>query len=83
MTRFNSELVPCPYCTRLLDVKGLRTEDVQKETDTRTPLINLPLIAGLFVRRKTGLNMWQRNCPACQKLLEKKDPTETVQLRLL
>ena len=22
--------------------------------------------------------MWQRNCPVCQKLLEKKHPAETV-----
>lgn len=28
--------------------------------------------------RSTGVNMWQKNCPVCQKPLEKKHPTETV-----
>jgi hypothetical protein len=59
-----------------LVVNGAR---VQKGTDART---TAPYSCGLkaaFVSRKPGLNMWQRSCPVCQKLLEKKHPAETVQ----
>ena len=27
---------------------------------------------------KTGINMWQKKCPVCRQLMEKKLPTETV-----
>jgi hypothetical protein len=33
---------------------------------------------GPFIREKTGMNMWRKNCPVCQQQLEKKHPAETV-----
>jgi len=27
---------------------------------------------------KTGIDMWQKKCPVCRQLMEKKLPTETV-----
>ena len=52
---------------------------MQKETDRRIPDYYPSAATGLFASRKQGLNMWQRSCPVCQKLLEKKHPAETVQ----
>ena len=37
----------------------------------------LAVVSGLCIK-KPGLNMWQRTCPVCQKLMEKKHPAETV-----
>ena len=60
---------------------------MQKETDLLLCLLGqtgepqptkLILLMGPFVREKTGMNMWRRNCPICRQQLEKKHPTETV-----
>jgi hypothetical protein len=36
------------------------------------------LCSKLIRGRNSGVNVWQKNCPVCQKPLEKKHPAETI-----
>lgn len=49
----------------------------RKEQTDLPPVTNLPFVL-LLMSKMPGSHMWQRNCPVCQKPLEKKHPTETV-----
>jgi len=53
------------------DSLGCYLEQTGESRPTR-----LRLLRGAFVPENTGIHMWQRNCPICRQLLEKKQPTE-------
>jgi len=63
----------------LEQANALKMEIVCRKGQThKPPITNLVSFTLLFVSEMPGPPMWQRNCPVCQKPLEKKHPAETV-----
>ena len=50
----------------------------QEQTNELRPDKLTVFLGSIRVREKLGIIMWQKNCPVCRQLLEKKQPTETV-----
>jgi hypothetical protein len=65
--------------SRLLNGRNRpKMEHLYKKEQTAEPWLCILAVVSGLCNKKPGLNMWQRTCPVCQKLMEKKHPAETV-----